>query len=228
MSEEERPERLDAIVSDLLKGRRLRARPADATQRDAVLAAARLAGARERYPRMSPAYRKRLQGVLAGGSGPAVSRRAALVAGIAAAAGALGGLEIARSLGPSYRAPAAPPAAGAGSSSGQLVIDPRPGRWIDVAAMADLSEGRPSWVRVGDAFGVYLVRAAGKVTALSDVCSHLPCSLHFVEAQGVLNCPCHNANFSLEGRSLAETYPLPSLAQARVRIVNGRVQVMGV
>lgn len=228
MPEEEKPERLDAIVSDLLKGRRLRARPADAGQRDAVLAAARLAGAREGYPRMSPAYRKRLQDLLAKDSAPAFSRRAALVAGIAAAAGALGGVGLGRGLEPTYH-PAAPPQTGrAPLTNGQVVIDPRPGRWVDVAAMADLQEGQPSWVRVGDAFGVYLVRSAEKVTALSDVCSHLPCSLRFVASQGVLNCPCHNANFNLEGRSLAETYPLPSLAQARVRIVNGRVQVMGV
>ena len=228
MPDEERPDRADAIVHDLLRGRRLRARPDDAPQRDAILAAARLAGARERYPRMTPAFRNRLQEMLSDKPRNALSRRTALVAGVVAAAGALGGVGLTRALEPSYEP--APPKTGAPvqAPAPGLVIDPRPGRWIDVAAMSDLKEGAPSWVKVGDAFGVYLVRAADKVSALSDVCSHLPCSLHYVADRQVLNCPCHNANFDLAGRSLSETYPLPPLAQARVRIVGGRVQVMGV
>ncbi len=54
----ERVDRVERLVRDLLAERRLQVRPDDAPDRDVILAAARLAGARDPHPRMSPAFRR--------------------------------------------------------------------------------------------------------------------------------------------------------------------------
>src|SRR5260370_21117553 len=84
-----RPEdRFDKIVSDLLRGRRLKLRGGDAEEKAAITAAARLAGARQAPQRMHPAFRNRLARSLE--QAPAegwMTRRGALGAGIGFAAG---------------------------------------------------------------------------------------------------------------------------------------------
>src|SRR6202022_4050699 len=86
--EDRAAERVDQLVESVLGGRRLKATPSDAAEREAILAAAGLAGSREGYPRMSPAFKRRLQGLLQGQPEPRLmTRRAALVAGIGVAAG---------------------------------------------------------------------------------------------------------------------------------------------
>src|SRR5690349_16020672 len=91
--EERNAERIDRIVGEVLAGRRLKAMPSDAAERDAILVAARLAGARDGYPRMTSAFRRRLGRVLEDGKAPGwLNRRAALAAGLGIAAGAVGGV----------------------------------------------------------------------------------------------------------------------------------------
>jgi len=58
--EERGAERLDSLVGDLLAGRRLKATHSDAAERDAIRMAARLAGSRDGYPRMSSSFRRRM------------------------------------------------------------------------------------------------------------------------------------------------------------------------
>src|SRR5260370_9772025 len=87
----EQPEnRIERIVDDLLHGRRLRLRAGDAEEKQAIIAAARLAAARSGPQRMSPAFRRRLARILdSAPRHPRLTRRAALVAGLGLAAGAL-------------------------------------------------------------------------------------------------------------------------------------------
>src|SRR5260370_20466666 len=66
-----------------------------------------------------------------------MTRRGALVAGIGFAAGAAGGAFMGRTTG----APASKP--------GGEAIDPRHGRWVDVAALSDLTEGQGHQVMAG-------------------------------------------------------------------------------
>src|SRR5260370_14949300 len=104
----EQPEnRIERIVEDLLQGRRLRLRAGDAEEKQAIIAAARLAAARSGPQRMSPAFRRRLAHILdSSPREPRLTRRAALVAGLGVAAGALAGGIRGRGLPPS---PAPPP-----------------------------------------------------------------------------------------------------------------------
>ena len=212
-----RPEdRLERIISDLLKGRRLKLRGGDADEKEAITTAARLAGARQGPQRMHPAFRKQLAEAL--GRAPQegwLTRRAALVAGLGLAAGAAGGTLLGRSLGQQ------PVTAGGGEA-----IDPVNGRWVDVAAVTDLVEGQGHHVVAGGV-SAFVFRHGDEVSAVSSICSHLPCELWWDKGTTNLVCPCHPASFRPDGRP-ADGYALPSLNQVRARVTAaGRIEVLG-
>jgi nitrite reductase/ring-hydroxylating ferredoxin subunit len=215
--------RVDKIVSDLLKGRRLRLRGGDAEEKTAITAAARLVAARQGPQRMNPAFRKRLEGALESApQEPWLTRRAALVAGLGLAAGAVTGGLVGRAMEPVTRYRPGPAARAGGE-----VVNPRNGRWVDVAAMTDLVEGQGKRVTAGGV-GAYLFRRGDTVKAVSSICSHLPCELSWSGSGGVLNCPCHPASFTPEGKSTDDIYPLPALNPVQVRVTTaGRVEVLG-
>jgi nitrite reductase/ring-hydroxylating ferredoxin subunit len=210
-------DRVDKIVSDLLRGRRLKLRGGDAEEKEAITAAARLAGDRAGPQRMNPAFRNRLAQALGQApQGSWLTRRGALVAGLGLAAGAVSGAVIGRAL---DTPPYAVDRTGA--------INPHNGKWIDVAAVAELVEGQGRRVTAG-AVGAYLFRHGDSVTAVSSVCSHLPCELQWDGGDGLLACPCHPATFTTEGLSTSHTYPLPALNPVQVRVTQaGRVEVLG-
>jgi nitrite reductase/ring-hydroxylating ferredoxin subunit len=215
--------RVDKIVADLLRGRRLRLRGGDAEEKAAITAAARLAAARQGPPRMNPAFRKRLESALESApSEPWLTRRAALVAGLGLAAGAVTGGLVGRALEPAH-----PTTLGPTARVGGAVVNPRNGRWIDVAAISDLVEGQGKRVAAGGV-GAYLFRRGDTVRAVSSICSDLPCELAWSGSGGVLNCSCHPASFTPEGKSTNEKYPLPALNPVQVRVTAaGRVEVLG-
>jgi nitrite reductase/ring-hydroxylating ferredoxin subunit len=215
-------DRVDKIVSDLLRGRRLKLRGGDAEEKEAITTAARLAGTRTGAQRMNAAFRNRLAAALAQAPKQGlVTRRNALVAGLGLAAGAIGGSVIGRALEPQpYSTPSPAPDRGG-------VINPRDGRWIDVAALADLVEGQGKRVAAGG-IGAYLFRHGSTVTAVSSICSHLPCELKWDGSNQLLACPCHPATFTADGRTTSKTYPLPTLNAVMVRVTpEGRVEVFG-
>jgi cytochrome b6-f complex iron-sulfur subunit len=225
---EESADRLERIVRDLLRGRRLRLRPDDSAEREAVMAAARLAAARQGYPRMRPGFRRQLAAQLAE---PArlgwISRRAALVAGLGVAAGTLAGIGIGRGVQVSTPMRVSPPP----QSPPPTVeldnyIEPRRPVWTAVARLAELSEGQAVKVKAGSV-GAYLVRRGDQVTAVSSICSHLPCELEWRSSNEDLSCPCHNVAFKTDGQPANAGYQLQPLSQVRVRVVEGQVEVLG-
>jgi nitrite reductase/ring-hydroxylating ferredoxin subunit len=231
-------ERLDRLVGDVLCGRHLKATPSDAADREAIQVATRLAGVRDGYPRMSSAFRRRLTRLLENGEAPGwMNRRAALAAGLGLAAGAVGGA-VAGPLGGRLEglvaatrpAPAATPSAQARPAPSRAVIEPRAelGRWWNTGIrLADLADGVPHRVSAG-AIGAFLVRQGDQVVGMSSVCTHLPCELVWQGDRKLLNCPCHNLAFDIEGQSMREGYPLPALPFVKVRVRgDGRVEVLG-
>jgi nitrite reductase/ring-hydroxylating ferredoxin subunit len=215
----ERPEnRVDRIVSDLLRGRRLRLRGGDEEEKEAITAAARLVAAGQGTQRMHPAFRKRLGEALESAPrGGWLTRRAALVAGLGVAAGAVTGSLIGKSLAP---APTA-------EVQGGRQVNPINGRWTDVGALTDFKEGQGKRVTAG-AVGAFLFRQGNTVSAVSSICSHLPCELWWNSGNHVLDCPCHPASFTPDGASTNKAYPLPRLDLVSVRVTDtGRVEVLG-
>ena len=213
----EQPEnRVERIVNDLLRGRRLKLRAGDAEEKEAITAAARLAAAHGGPQRMSPAFRRRLAQTLESAPRDSwITRRAALVAGLGVAAGALAGGVVGRTLEPS------PP-----QLSGSGPINPRKGVWTDVGALADFDEGRGKLVHAG-AVSAFVFRRGEAVSAVSAICSHLPCELWWDGEQSLLACPCHPVWFTPEGKPKSK-YPMPSLNEVKARTTaDERVEVLG-
>ena len=213
-------DRVDRIVSDLLRGRRLKLRGGDADEKEAITIAARLAAARRGTQRMDPAFRRRLAEALRDAPpGTWVTRRAALVAGLGVAAGALGATGLSRALEPAYQAT---------NPGGTEVVKPTNGRWIDVGALADFTEGEGTLVHAG-AVGAYVFRKGDEVQAVSSICSHLPCELSWQTGGEVLMCPCHNVGFKPDGSPANAGSTLPSLSGVQARVSSaGRVELLGV
>jgi nitrite reductase/ring-hydroxylating ferredoxin subunit len=164
-----------------------------------------------------------------------ITRRALLQGGIGAAAGlAAGALGMAALRGPAT--------SGAGSLlGGAAPLVAGQGFWQAVTATADLPAG--SAVRFTTAaFDGYVVNDAGQIRALSSVCTHMGCTLHYRPDWQDLRCPCHGASFDLAGELAngrdrwrknggyagdASAYPvsLPPLARPQVKVADGTVYV---
>jgi nitrite reductase/ring-hydroxylating ferredoxin subunit len=209
--------RVEQIVSDLLRGRRLKLRGGDAEEKEAITAAARLAAARQGPQRMDPAFRKRLARALEAAPDSAwLTRRAALVAGLGLAAGAVGGGLLARELDGNPT-----------TAAGGQPIEPVGGVWVDVAALQDLPDGQGRLVTAGSV-SAFVFRQGDTVSAVSSICSHLPCQLWWNSHDSLLDCPCHPASFTPSGQSTNKAYPLPALNRVRVRVTTaGKVEVLG-
>jgi nitrite reductase/ring-hydroxylating ferredoxin subunit len=167
---------------------------------------------------MNPAFRKRLaQALESAPKEPWMTRRAALVAGFGLAATAVAGGIVGRALEPAHSAPRL--------QGGP--VNPIPGQWVDVAAISDLVEGQGKRVAAGGV-GAFLFRRGDTVTAVTSICTHLPCELWWNSGQGLLDCSCHPASFTPNGKSTDPSYPLPTLNKVQVRVTAvGRVEVLG-
>jgi len=115
------------------------------------------------------------------------------------------------------------------------------GVWAPVATLADLPVGAA--VRfTTTAFSGYVVNDAGEIRALSSVCTHMGCTLHYRPDWQDLRCPCHGASFDLRGELAngpsrwsqaggyagdAAAYPvnLPPLIRPKVKVEGDQVLV---
>jgi nitrite reductase/ring-hydroxylating ferredoxin subunit len=142
-----------------------------------------------------------------------VASRALRLAGLAAlaAGGVLGGHLSLRLAGGANHAEAVP----------HLV---EPG-WHHLTAVADLPEGKPLRVMLGEV-PVVVIRAGGQVHALADRCSHMSGPLSDGDlAEGRLTCPWHGSVFRVSDGSVARgpaTAPQPAFD---TQVVDGAVQV---
>ncbi len=107
----------------------------------------------------------------------------------------------------------------------QTAFDPGPPEWTAAMAAADLPEGQPTSVDVGDT-PVLLVRSGGTLRALHDRCSHRGCSLADGTLEGdVIQCVCHGSRFSLADGAIERgpaTVPQPAF---EVRERDGQIEV---
>jgi cytochrome b6-f complex iron-sulfur subunit len=105
----------------------------------------------------------------------------------------------------------AQPIAGEGAFGGQI----RAGR------LEEFGVGSVSYVRAGRFF---LVRLDEGFLALSQTCTHLGCSVPWVEEEQHFHCPCHGSIFTTTGEVIAGPAPRP-LDLFPVEIVSGEVFV---
>jgi cytochrome b6-f complex iron-sulfur subunit len=219
--------RVRAYVDDLLRGRRPKSfRPDDfeaAQIRTAIdLQAARLGSDAPRQEFLTD-LRHRLAGQLDGTSPPVgkpgATRRHVIVGTSAAAAAAVAAVAIDRAVIDSGQV-----ADGDNSSSGELT--PNTGRWLRVAASADVPDGVMRPFDLGSVVG-FVRRVDGKPEAVSGVCTHQGCRLWFDAPDGRLRCPCHSTSFSPAGQVLTHQLPIAPkpLPTLMVREHGGAIEV---
>ena len=160
-----------------------------------------------------------------GQRGWSLTRRQVLQAGIGAAAGLAAGL-----VGASVVGRRTDDARTIGDDADLVSGE---GYWVAIARVSDVPPG--SALRFSTAaFDGFVVNDGGEVRALSSVCTHMGCTLHFRPEWQDLRCPCHGASFDLSGRLAngrsawaeepyrgdAAAYPveLPDLVRPRVKV----------
>ncbi len=105
----------------------------------------------------------------------------------------------------------AQPIVGEGAFGGQI----RAGR------VEEFGVGSVSYLRAGRFF---LVRLEAGFLALSQTCTHLGCSVPWVEAEQRFHCPCHGSIFTTTGEVVGGPAPRP-LDLFPIEIVSGEVFV---
>lgn len=209
---------LQRAIDTLLAGRspRREARKLDETEREMLLFAQLLRGTLCQGPSddyvtqvHNRQFPRRLQ----------VSRRIALLSGVASlAAGLVAGFELDRVLFPFSSATTRTPLVG------------RNGHWFPIANVADVPDETIRSFTAGALQG-FLVSRHGQLHAVSRICTHMGCVLHNDPREGVFVCPCHGAEFDLNGHPRAgQGYPqpLPPLPAIAVRIKAGSIEVWSI
>ncbi|MDT5410743.1 MAG: hypothetical protein QOG14_2963 [Mycobacterium sp.] len=218
---------LRRYIDDLLRGRRPKPfRPDDfeaAQIRTAIdLQAARLGSDAPRREFLTDLHRRlaeQQQGAGQPVSKSTATRRNVIVGTSAAAAAAVAAVSIDRALIDGGQV-----ADGANSESRELT--PTTGRWMRVAASADLPDGVMRPFDVGSVIG-FVRRVDGKAEAVSGVCTHQGCRLWFDAPDHRLRCPCHSTSFAPAGQVLTHQLPIAPkpLPTLMVREQNGDIEV---
>ncbi|MFY9767338.1 MAG: Rieske (2Fe-2S) protein [Mycobacterium sp.] len=218
---------LRRYIDDLLRGRRPKPfRPDDfeaAQIRTAIdLQAARLGSDAPRQEFLTD-LRHRLAAQQDGTAQPApklgATRRNVIVGTSAAAAAAVAAVSIDRALIDSGQV-------ADDDNSGSRELTPNTGRWMRVAASAEVPDGVMRPFDLGSVIG-FVRRVDGKPEAVSGVCTHQGCRLWFDPPDDRLRCPCHSTSFSPAGQVLAHQLPIAPkpLPTLMVRENGGAIEV---
>lgn len=147
----------------------------------------------------------------------AVSRRRLVQATSVAAASVAAGVAVDRALPAGQRGPANP---------GQEQLSPNAGTWRTVATSEELAGGAVRGFDLGSVNG-FVQREAGRLVAVSGVCTHLGCRLVLSGGGAELACPCHHTAFRPTGEVIRQQLPerLRPLPRLAVREIDNTIQV---
>jgi Rieske Fe-S protein len=95
--------------------------------------------------------------------------------------------------------------------------------WIAAGPLENYPIGEPTlfsftrtktngWEKTATSYGVFVLRkseAQNDILALSNVCTHLSCRVNWVAETQEYDCPCHDAQFGIEGEVLGGPPPRP-------------------
>ncbi len=108
--------------------------------------------------------------------------------------------------------------------------------WIALGALENYPIGEPTlfnftktkvngWEKTSHSYGVFVLReSGGKVTAYSNVCTHLSCRVNWQEEHKQYHCPCHDAAFDIHGNVLSGPPPRP-LDEYQTKIEEGNLYI---
>lgn len=94
---------------------------------------------------------------------------------------------------------------------------------VSAGQEADFPEGQAKTVAVAG-HPVVVVRTSQGFRAVSAICTHLGCIVHWDPARKEIACPCHAAFFGVDGRVISGP-PNKALTEYGVVVVNGEVMV---
>ncbi len=106
--------------------------------------------------------------------------------------------------------------------------------WIPLGKLAGFEIGKPAlvtftrskangWEKTVNSYGVFVIRKSDtQVLVLSNKCTHLGCRVNWKEDRKQFVCPCHDAQFSLDGKVLGGPPPRPldSYSGNQIKIEN--------
>ncbi|MFH1184102.1 MAG: ubiquinol-cytochrome c reductase iron-sulfur subunit [Chloroflexota bacterium] len=95
--------------------------------------------------------------------------------------------------------------------------------WVPVGNVADMQISKPypfsftrvqvnGWERTSTSRGGFAIRRSenpGDILILNSRCTHLACTVNWQESTQAFVCPCHDAQFSMEGAVLSGPPPRP-------------------
>jgi cytochrome b6-f complex iron-sulfur subunit len=150
---------------------------------------------------------------------PSATRRNVIVGTSAAAAAAVAAVSIDRALVDGGQG-------GASNNVSSDQLQPDTGRWMRVAASAEVTDGIVRPFDLGTVVG-FVRRVDGKPEAVSGVCTHQGCRLWFDAPDDRLRCPCHSTSFSPAGQVLTHQLPIAPkpLPTLMVREHDGVIEV---
>jgi nitrite reductase/ring-hydroxylating ferredoxin subunit len=223
--------RVSEFVESLRRNRRPKPFTPEPEDVDAMRAAIELNNAEPDAARPRDEFvtdlHRRLAGQLDETGGPAdldaarLSRRRVIggigAAAATAAAAAVAGVVVDREILNPGSSPSVPAAQ-------ELVPDE--GSWQPVIDAGQLGDGQVARFSTVSTIG-FVVNDNGNLSAVSGVCTHQGCLLRHNEAAGRLDCPCHRASFSLQGKVLHQQFskPLAPLPHIQVRESNGHIEI---
>jgi menaquinol-cytochrome c reductase iron-sulfur subunit len=111
--------------------------------------------------------------------------------------------------------------------------------WIPAGPLENYPTGVPTlfsftrtkvngWERTVNSYGVYVLRkseAENDILALSNVCTHLSCRVTWDEGRQEYVCPCHDAQFTIDGEVATGPPPRP-LDQYEIKIEEGNLSIL--
>jgi cytochrome b6-f complex iron-sulfur subunit len=214
---------LRRYIDDLLRGRRPKPFRPDDFEAAQIRTAIDLQASRQGSDAPSDEFLADLHSRLAAqqdGAGPPVptlnaTRRNVIVGTSAAAVAAVAAVSIDRAL-----------IDGSQVADGGRELTPNGGRWMRVAASADVTDGVMRPFDVGAVIG-FVRRVNGKPEAVSGVCTHQGCRLWFDAPDDRLRCPCHSTSFAPAGQVLTHQLPIAPkpLPTLMVRERDGGIEV---
>jgi cytochrome b6-f complex iron-sulfur subunit len=80
---------------------------------------------------------------------------------------------------------------------------------ILAATVGELAPNSAKLFRFGSSPALLINTTEGQLRALSAVCTHLTCTVHYESETTTIYCPCHNGRFDLAGNVISGPPPRP-------------------
>jgi menaquinol-cytochrome c reductase iron-sulfur subunit len=104
---------------------------------------------------------------------------------------------------------------------------------VAVGSLENYPEGTPTlfnftrtkingWEKTVNSYGVYILRQGGEVKVFSNICTHLSCRVVWRDEFQFYHCPCHDADFDINGEIVKGPQPRP-LDEYPVTIEDGNI-----